>query len=115
METATAPTTTVAVRRALFSPEEALAKKCPEGQCSSPAPSLRSRIASSTVAVKRIHLDGWGVEDRGHFPTEDAALELLWLALRNAEKKWTYPNKEWQRALHQFAIYFPGRVPVASF
>jgi hypothetical protein len=48
-------------------------------------------------------------------PTEDAALKLLWLALRNAEKKWTYPIKEWQRALHQFAIYFPGRVPVASF
>jgi putative transposase len=55
------------------------------------------------------------IKTRGHFPTEDAALKLLWLALRNAEKKWTYPIKEWQRALHQFAIYFPGRVPVPSF
>jgi Transposase, Mutator family len=54
------------------------------------------------------------IKTRGHFPTEDAALKLLWLAVRNAEKKWTYPIKEWQRALHQFAIYFPGRVTVAS-
>jgi putative transposase len=54
------------------------------------------------------------IKTRGHFPTEDAALKLLWLALMRAEKKWTYPIKEWSRALHQFAIYFPGRVPVTN-
>jgi putative transposase len=54
------------------------------------------------------------IKTRGHFPTEDAALKLLWLALMQAEKKWTYPIRDWSRALHQFAIYFPGRVPVAS-
>jgi putative transposase len=54
------------------------------------------------------------IKTRGHFPTEDAALKLLWLALMRAEKKWTYPIKEWSQALHQFAIYFPGRVPVAT-
>lgn len=52
------------------------------------------------------------IKNRGHFPTDDAALKLLWLALRNAERKWTYPIKDWPQALHQFAIYFPGRVPV---
>jgi len=51
------------------------------------------------------------IKTRGHFPTEDAALKLLWLALRNAEKKWTYPIRDWPRALHQFAIYFPNRIP----
>lgn len=54
------------------------------------------------------------IKNRGQFPTDDAALKLLWLALMRAEKKWTYPIKEWKRALHQFAIYFPGRVPIAS-
>jgi putative transposase len=54
------------------------------------------------------------IKTRGHFPTEDSALKLLWLALMRAEKKWTYPIRDWKRALHQFAIYFPGRVPVAS-
>ena len=50
------------------------------------------------------------IKTRGHFPTDDAAMKLLWLALRNAEKKWTYPIKDWPAALHQFAIYFPGQV-----
>ena len=54
------------------------------------------------------------IKTRGHFPTDDAAIKLLWLALRNAEKKWTYPIHDWPRALHQFAIYFPGRVPVGT-
>jgi hypothetical protein len=48
------------------------------------------------------------IKTRGHFPTEDAALKLLWLALMRAEKKWTYPILDWPRALHQFAIYFPA-------
>lgn len=52
------------------------------------------------------------IKTRGHFPTDDAAMKLLWLALRNAEKKWTYPIKDWPRALHQFAIYFPGQIPL---
>jgi putative transposase len=51
------------------------------------------------------------IKTRGHFPTEDAAIKLLWLALVRAEKKWTYPIRDWCRALHQFALYFPGRVP----
>lgn len=54
------------------------------------------------------------IKTRGQFPTEDAAVKLLWLALMRAEKKWTYPIRDWPRALHQFAIYFPGRVPVAG-
>lgn len=53
------------------------------------------------------------IKNRGHFPTEDAAIKLLWLALRNAEKKWTYPIRDWPKALHQFAIYFPGQVPAS--
>jgi len=39
-------------------------------------------------------------------------MKLLWLALRNVEKKWTYPTKDWPRALHQLAIYFSGRTPL---
>ena len=52
------------------------------------------------------------IKTRGQFPTEDAAMKLLWLALRNAERKWTYPIRDWQKALHQFAIYFPGQIPL---
>jgi putative transposase len=50
------------------------------------------------------------IKTRGHFPTEDAALKLLWLGLIRAEKKWSYPIRDWPRALHQFAIYFPDKI-----
>ena len=52
------------------------------------------------------------LRNRGHFPTDDAVLKLLYLALNNAEKKWTMPIRDWRSALHQFAIHFEGRLPV---
>lgn len=49
---------------------------------------------------------------RAAFPTEEAAIKLLWLGLRNIEKKWTMPIKEWSLAINQFAILFEGRMPI---
>lgn len=70
------------------------------------------KIIYTTNSVEAVHRQMRKViKNRGHFPTEDAALKLLWLALRNAERKWTYPIQHWARALHQFAIYFPNRIP----
>jgi putative transposase len=51
------------------------------------------------------------IKTKGHFPTDDAAIKLLFLALRNAEKKWVLPPKTWKNALNQFAIHFEGRLP----
>jgi len=49
---------------------------------------------------------------RAAFPNEEAALKLLWLGLRNIEKKWTLPIKEWSLAMNQMAIIFEGRLPI---
>ena len=38
--------------------------------------------------------------------------ELLYLALKNIEKKWTMPIRDWKLALPQFAIVFEGRMPL---
>ena len=51
------------------------------------------------------------VRVRGHFPNDEAALKLLYLAIRNVEKKWTRQPLYWNRALNQFAIMFEGRLP----
>lgn len=48
---------------------------------------------------------------KGHFPSDEAATKLLYLALRNAEKKWTMVPRFWNSALNQLVIYFPGRLP----
>ena len=52
------------------------------------------------------------LKNRGHFPSDEAVTKLLYLALSNAQKKWTMPIKNWKAALNQFAVYFPGRLPV---
>ena len=51
---------------------------------------------------------------RAAFPSEEAALKLLWLGLRNIEKKWTMPILNWSLAMNQMAIIFQGRLPIAG-
>lgn len=49
---------------------------------------------------------------RAAFPSEEAAIKLLWLGLRNIEKKWTMPIANWSLAMNQMAIIFEGRLPI---
>jgi transposase-like protein len=51
------------------------------------------------------------IKTRGAFPTEDAALKLLFLGLREAEKKWTMPIHDWPAALNYFTVLWPERMP----
>jgi len=51
------------------------------------------------------------IKTRGGFPNEEAALKLLFLALRQAAKKWTMPIQHWREALNHFAILWPERMP----
>lgn len=50
--------------------------------------------------------------NRALFPSDDAVYKLLYLALTNAAQKWTMPIRNWKQALQQFAVFFPGRVPL---
>ncbi len=52
------------------------------------------------------------VKKRSAFPTDDAIYKVLYLALTNAEKKWTMPIRDWGAAINQFAIHFDGRVQI---
>lgn len=49
------------------------------------------------------------VRARGHFPTDDAALKLLFLVLNRSEKAWKMPPREWAMAKAQFAVLFGER------
>jgi putative transposase len=49
------------------------------------------------------------VRARGHFPTDEAALKLLFLVLNRSEKEWTMPAREWHMAKAQFAVLFGQR------
>ena len=51
------------------------------------------------------------VTPRRHFPTDDAALKVLYLAIRNAQKRWSRPRQNWHQVIQHFSIYFEGRIP----
>lgn len=46
------------------------------------------------------------VRTRGHFPTDEVAIKLLFPVLHRAEKAWIMPPREWTMAKAQFAIPF---------
>lgn len=51
------------------------------------------------------------VRNRGHFPTEEALMKVLYLAIAQVSKKWTMPLRDWKHALNRFAIMYPERFP----
>lgn len=46
------------------------------------------------------------IKSKGCFPNDDSVFKLVFLALQNAQKKWTMPIREWKLALNQFSILF---------
>jgi len=49
------------------------------------------------------------IKTRGHFPSDDAATKLIWLALRNITADWGRAAKDWKEAMNQFAILYEDR------
>ena len=47
---------------------------------------------------------------RNSFPNDEAAIKLLYMALKNVMKKWTMPIRNWNLAIHQFSIRFGERL-----
>jgi len=62
-------------------------------------------IESMNYSLRKI------LKNRSLFPNDEAVEKLVYLALRNLEKKWTMPIKGWKAALNQFAILFEERFP----
>jgi putative transposase len=68
------------------------------------------RILYTTNAIEALNAKlRRAVRARGHFPTDEAAMKLLFLVLNRAEKDWIMPSREWSMAKAQFAVLFGGR------
>ncbi len=71
-------------------------------------PQIR-RILTTTNAIESLHSQLRKIiKNRGHFPNDEAATKLLYLALRNIYKRWN-AAPEWTQAMTHFAVLFPGR------
>ncbi|EDT42880.1 transposase [Burkholderia ambifaria MEX-5] len=53
-----------------------------------------------TNAIESLHMQLRKIiKARGHFPSDEAALKLIWLALRNVVAKWTGSRHDWKSAM----------------
>src|SRR5215472_1915108 len=74
-------------------------------------PSEIRRILYTTNAVESLNFQLRKVlRPKGHFPTEDSVLKVLYLAIQRAKMKWK-PAPAWSRARAHFAIVFADRMP----
>lgn len=72
------------------------------------------RVIYTTNAVESLHMSLRKIiKTRGSFPSEEAALKLLYLALRNVIAKWD-TIQHWKQALNQFEILWGDRIRAAT-
>lgn len=76
-------------------------------------PDIR-RVIYTTNAIESLNMQLRKIiKTRGHFPTDEAAIKLLWLALRNVLSKSVRATFDWKAAMNQFAILFGDRFTAA--
>lgn len=60
-------------------------------------------IESLNMTVRKV------IKNKRAFPSDDSMLKLVYLALKNIEKKWTMPIRDWGLAANRFTIEFGDR------
>jgi len=72
------------------------------------------KVIYTTNAVEALHRSLRKIiKNRGSFPSEEAALKLLYLALQNISQKWE-TLQSWREALNQFEILWGDRIRAAQ-
>jgi len=75
-------------------------------------PAVR-RVIYTTNSIESVHARLRKIiKTRGHFPSDDAATKLIWLALRNITADWSRAAHDWKQAMNQFAILYAERFSV---
>ena len=73
------------------------------------APEVR-RVIYTTNVIESLHMQLRKIiKTRGHFPNDDAAIKLIWLALRNINDGKVRSAREWKLAMNQFAVMYGDR------
>jgi putative transposase len=73
-------------------------------------PSEIRRAIYTTNAIESLNMTLRKViKNHRSFPTDEAAMKVIYLAMDNIAKKWTMPIKDWKAALNRFAIVYEDR------
>ena len=66
-------------------------------------------IESLNMSLRKI------IKTRGSFPSEQAALKLLYMALKNVVARWQRNGvQHWREALNQFMVLWGDRIRAAT-
>ena len=77
-------------------------------------PAVR-RVIYTTNAIESINAQLRKIiKTWGHFPSDDAASKLIWLALRNITADWGRAAHNWKVAMNQFSILYEERFTRAA-
>lgn len=55
------------------------------------------------------------IKSKSVFPTDEALMKMLYLAMMDITKKWTTRYRDWAKIIGQLYIYFEDRVPSNSY
>ena len=73
-------------------------------------PDIRKAIYTTNAIESLNSVIRKATKKRKLFPTDDSAKKVIYLAIREASKKWTMPIHNWKPALNRFIIEFEGRL-----
>ncbi len=69
------------------------------------------RVIYTTNAIELLNMTLRKVtKNQGSFPNDEAVFKILYLALKNAAKKWTIPIQNWKQAMNHISILFEKRM-----
>jgi Transposase and inactivated derivatives len=79
------------------------------------SPEIR-KVIYTTNAVESLNMSLRKIiKTRGSFPSEQAAMKLLYMALKNVVAKWQRNQvKDWGGALNQFAVLWEDRIQAVA-
>ena len=74
-------------------------------------PAIRKAIYTTNAIESMNSVIRKFTRNRKIYPNADSALKLIYMAIREASKKWTMPIRNWKSALNHFVIMFEDRMP----
>lgn len=73
-------------------------------------PDIRKAIYTTNAIESLNSVIRKATKKRKLFPTDDSAKKVIYLAIKEASKKWTMPIRNWKPALNHFIIEFEDRL-----
>jgi transposase-like protein len=74
-------------------------------------PAIRKAIYTTNAIESLNSVIRKFTRNRKIYPNEESALKLVFMAIREAARKWTMPIHHWKQALNHFAILYEDRMP----